>query len=125
VRSTTITKLRSGTEAGSAQRGELSPRREPKIGDTPVSCRKDSRGDFVTMADAIETLIAHHPGVTAAEISKTLFATENKSERIDLTCRRLIAEGRIKRCGCGTIASPFAYAPKRAMRSNPRPVTAK
>ena len=31
-------------------------------------------------------------------------------------CRRLIAEGRIKRCGSGTIASPFAYAPKRAIR---------
>ena len=27
---------------------------DPQIGDTPVSCRRDRRGDFVTMADAIE-----------------------------------------------------------------------
>jgi hypothetical protein len=40
---------------------------DPKIGDTPVSCRKDSRGDFVTMADAIESLIARRPGLTAAQ----------------------------------------------------------
>ena len=39
---------------------------DPGIGDTPVSCRRDSRGEFVTMADAIETLIARHPGLTAA-----------------------------------------------------------
>ena len=32
-----------------------------------------------------------------------------------MICRRLIAEGRIKRRGNGTIASPFAYAPKRAI----------
>jgi hypothetical protein len=27
-----------------------------KMGDTPVSCRKDGRGDFVTVADAIDLL---------------------------------------------------------------------
>jgi hypothetical protein len=88
---------------------------DPGIGDTPVSCRRDSRGEFVTMADAIETLIARHPGLTAAQISQTLFANECESERVNLICRRLIAEGRIKRRGSGTIASPFAYAPKRAI----------
>ena len=88
-----------------------------QIGDTPVSCRKDSRGDFVTMADAIETLIARHPGITAAQIAQLLFASGCDSERVDLMCRRLIAEGRIKRSGGGTIASPFAYAPKRSIRS--------
>ena len=29
---------------------------DPHIGNTPVSCRRDSRGDFVTMADAIEEM---------------------------------------------------------------------
>jgi hypothetical protein len=94
---------------------------DPEIGDTPVSCPRDSGGDFVTMADAIETLIARRPGVTAAQISQMLFANKSESERVDLMCRRLIAEGRIKRCGDGTIASPFAYAPKRAIRSDQRP----
>jgi hypothetical protein len=34
-----------------------------KMGDTPVSCRKDGRGDFVTIADAIEALVARQPGL--------------------------------------------------------------
>jgi hypothetical protein len=69
------------------------------------------------MADAIETLIARHPGLTAAQISQMLFANKCESERVDLMCRRLIAEGRIKRCGGGTTASPLGYEPKRAIRS--------
>jgi hypothetical protein len=89
----------------------------PQIGETPVSCRRDGRGDFVTMADAIEALIARHPGLTAAQVSQRLFANECESERVDLMCRRLMAEGRIKRCGDGTITSPFAYSPKQAARS--------
>jgi hypothetical protein len=99
---------------GTMKRGRVA---DPYIGDTPVSCRKDSRGDFVTMAGAIEALIARHPGITAGQISQKLFANECESERVDLICRRLIAEGRIKRCGDGTIANPFAYSPKQATRS--------
>jgi hypothetical protein len=92
------------------KRGRLA---DPKAGDTPVSCRKDSRGDFVTMADAIETLIARQPGLTAAQISQMLFANECEAERVELICRRLIAEGRLKRGEAGTIDNPFSYAPKR------------
>src|SRR5262249_11217463 len=55
---------------GTMKRGRVV---DPHIGDTPVSCRRDSRGDFVTMADAIEALIARHPGLTAAQISQKLF----------------------------------------------------
>jgi hypothetical protein len=55
---------------------------DPGIGDTPVSCRRDSRGEFVTMADAIETLIARHPGLTAAQISQTSLTNVNPSELI-------------------------------------------
>jgi hypothetical protein len=82
------------------------------MGDTPVSCRKDGRGEFVSVAEAIETLVARQPGLTAAQISQSLFANECECERVDLMCRRLIAEGRLKRCGAGTIADPFAYSPK-------------
>jgi hypothetical protein len=90
---------------------------DPKIGDTPVSCRKNSRGDFVTMADAIESLIARQPGLTAVQISEMLFANGCESDRIDLICHRMIAEGRLHRSGAGTIGSPFAYSSKRATRS--------
>jgi hypothetical protein len=88
-----------------------------KMGDTPVSCRKDGRGDFVTVADAIETIVTRQPGLTAAQISQLLFANECESERVNLMCRRLIAEGRLKRTGTGTVASPFAYCPKHPIRS--------
>jgi hypothetical protein len=46
-----------------------------------------------------------------------LFANECESERVDLMCHRLIAKGRLQRCGADTIADPFAYSPKRAKRS--------
>jgi hypothetical protein len=88
-----------------------------KMGDTPVSCRKDGRGDFVTVADAIEAIISRQPGLTAVQISQLLFANECECERVDLVCRRLIAEGRIKRTGAGTIGNPFAYSPKHEPRS--------
>jgi hypothetical protein len=78
---------------------------DPKIGDTSVSCRKDSRGDFVTMADAIESLIARRPGLTAAQISEMLFTNRCETERIDLICRRMIAEGRLHRSGAGRSAA--------------------
>src|SRR6516164_1540462 len=88
-----------------------------KMGGTPVSCRKDGRGEFVTVAEAMETLVARQPGLTATQISQLLFANECESERVDLMCRRLIAKGRLQRCGADTIADPFAYSPKRAKRS--------
>jgi hypothetical protein len=50
-----------------------------QIGDTPFSRRKDIRGDFITMADAIETLVAGQPGLTAAQISQALFANKYES----------------------------------------------
>jgi hypothetical protein len=46
-----------------------------------------------------------------------LFANGCESERIDMICRRMIAEGRLHRSGAGTIGSPFAYSPKLATRS--------
>jgi len=88
-----------------------------QMGDTPVSCRKDGRGDFVTLADAIEGLVARQPGLTAAQISQMLFGTECDSERVDLICRRLIAEGRLTRAAADTTANPFAYSPKQATLS--------
>jgi hypothetical protein len=39
------------------------------------------------MANAIENLIARHPGLTAAQISQTLFANDGESERVNLMCR--------------------------------------
>jgi hypothetical protein len=68
------------------------------------------------VADAIETLAARQPGLTAAQISQALFANEFDSGRVHLMCRRLIAEGRIKRRGAGTFSNPFAYAKTRYAR---------
>ena len=90
-----------------------------QIGDTLVSCRRDTRGAFVSVADAIETLIASQPGLTATQISQVLFANKSEAERVDLMCRRLIAEGRLKRSGAGTVANPFAYRQKTPRHAKP------
>jgi hypothetical protein len=75
------------------------------------------RGDFVALSDAIEAAVARQSGLTAIQISQTLFESAYEAERVTLICRRLIAEGRLKRTGAGTIADPFAYSPKHATRS--------
>ena len=49
-----------------------------KIGDTPVSCRKDSRGDFVTMADAIEFLSRAIPALLQHRFPKCFSLTNAK-----------------------------------------------
>lgn len=81
------------------------------LGDTRVSCRKNADKRTVSVADDIEALVGRHPGLTAAEISETLFANENDLHRVNLICRRLIAEGRIRRSGAGTVTDPFKFSP--------------
>jgi hypothetical protein len=88
------------------------------LGNTPVSCRRSNNGNFITVADDLEALVARQPGLTEAEIAKTLFANEGDSQRVSLMCRRLIAEGRLRRSGTGTTADPFTYLPK---GGSPRP----
>jgi hypothetical protein len=73
---------------------------------------KHPAGDFVTIADDLEALVARQRGLTEAEIAKTLFANEGDSPRVNLICRRLIAEGRVRRSGAGTTANPFTYSSK-------------
>jgi hypothetical protein len=86
------------------------------LGNTPVSFRKSDNGRFITIADDIEALVARQPGLTETEIAKTLFANEGDSQRVSLMCRRLIAEGRLRRSGAGTMANPFTYSPKGGSR---------
>ena len=86
------------------------------LGNTPVPSRKGYNGRFITVADDIEALVARQPGLTETEIAKTLFANEGDSQRVSLMCRRLIAEGRLRRSGTGTTASPFTYSPKGGSR---------
>jgi hypothetical protein len=83
------------------------------LGNTPVSFRKSDNGRFITIADDIEALVARQPGLTETEIAKTLFANEGDSQRVSLMCRRLIAEGRLRRSGAGTMANPFHVFAKR------------
>jgi hypothetical protein len=86
------------------------------LGDSRVSCRKNDSGGFVTVADDLEAVVARQPGLTEAEIAKTLFADEGEAQRVNLICRRLIAEGRLRRSGTGTAGDPFTYSPKQASR---------
>jgi hypothetical protein len=71
----------------------------------------------------LPTTDARQPGLTESEIAESLFANEGDSQRVNLMCRRLIAEGRLRRCGTGTAANPFTYSPKRGCAAARRAIT--
>ena len=88
------------------------PAGPPMFGNTPVSSRKSDNGPSIMVSDDIEALVARQPGLTETEIAKTLFGNDGDSQRVSLMCRRLIAEGRLRRSGTGTTTNPFTYSPK-------------
>lgn len=71
----------------------------------------------MTVADDIESLIRRKPGLSEIEIAEALFGASAYQQRVNSTCRRLIAEGRIARSGDGGIAEPFRYRVKELARA--------
>lgn len=66
----------------------------------------------MALADDILSLVAREPGLTEVEISKHLFGRLGYQQRVNSTCRLLIREYRIERCGNGGPGHPFIYYPK-------------
>lgn len=63
----------------------------------------------VSLADDIESLVRRRPNLTERQIAEALFAN-GYQQRVNPTCRQLVAERRITRFGAGGIDDPFRYA---------------
>lgn len=63
----------------------------------------------MALADDIEALVKRRPGLTEAEIAQHLFGAEGYQQRVNQTCRRLVAQNRVVRRNQGGPGDPFAY----------------
>jgi hypothetical protein len=64
----------------------------------------------MTVADDILDEVKRKSGLTEADIAALLFGRRaGYQQRVNSTCRRLLAEGRIQRQGKGGAADPFTY----------------
>ncbi len=62
----------------------------------------------MTLGQRILTLIAERPRLTESEIAERLF-DDPYQQRVNSTCRRLLAEGRVRREGRGGPGDPYRY----------------
>jgi hypothetical protein len=63
----------------------------------------------MTVADQIEALMTHRPGLTEAELAAALFGDAGSPQRISNACRGLMRSRRIERSGRGGRSDPFRY----------------
>jgi len=64
----------------------------------------------MTVADDILYEVARKGGRTEEELASLIFGRDNAyQQRVNSTCRRLVSEGKIVRCGRGGPSDPFKY----------------
>jgi len=67
----------------------------------------------MALADEIEKLVRRKPGLTQMDLARMLHGRAGYKQQVNLTCRRLVAEGRLERKGRGGWGDPFTYYPPR------------
>ena len=55
----------------------------------------------MALADHIDQLVSHRPGMTELALAKSLFGRVGYQQRVNSTCRRLFREGHLERNGTG------------------------
>jgi hypothetical protein len=74
----------------------------------------------MALADHIDQLVSHRPGMTELALAKSLFGRVGYQQRVNSTCRRLFREGHFERRGTGGPGYPFTYYPARiTVKPNP------
>ena len=64
----------------------------------------------MTVADDIIYEVRRRAGHTEEELAALIFGRDNAyQQRVNSTCRRLVAEGKIVRKGNGGASDPFTY----------------
>ena len=64
---------------------------------------------MATVEERIKERVAERPGLTEEELAHAIFGMEGYQQRVNSTCRRLIARGEIERHGDGGPSEPFTY----------------
>jgi hypothetical protein len=62
-----------------------------------------------TVNDRIKERIAERPGLTEAELAQAIFGMDGYQQRVNSTCRLMIAKGEIERHGKGGPSDPYTY----------------
>jgi hypothetical protein len=76
----------------------------------------------MAIADQIETLVTHRPGLTEAEIAVALFGDAGYPARVARSCMTLMKSRRIERSGRGGRSDPFRYFPKGVLTAPGSPI---
>ena len=63
----------------------------------------------MTIAQDIVRIVREQPGLTERELAERLFGEEATIQRVNPTCRKLVAMGWLVRRGRGWAADPFTY----------------
>lgn len=63
----------------------------------------------MSIADSILDLVERRPGLTEVQLAEELFGGGSHQQRVNATCRRLVAEGQLERRGKGGRTEPFTY----------------
>lgn len=77
----------------------------------------------MSLRDDVLALIRKRRGATELEIAQHLFGPRATQQRVNPTCRELVARGLILRRGSGGRSDPYTYHP-RTVASEPPPQTA-
>lgn len=70
---------------------------------------KHGRFSLATILERIKERVVERPGLTEAELAQAIFGRDGYQQRVNSTCRRMIARGEIERRGDGGPADPFTY----------------
>ena len=76
----------------------------------------------MAIADDIEALVTHRPGLTEAEIAVALFGAAGYPARVARVRINLMKSRRIERSGLGGRSDPFRYFPQGSLTAPSSPV---
>ncbi|SIQ52499.1 hypothetical protein SAMN05880590_1052 [Rhizobium sp. RU35A] len=64
---------------------------------------------MATVQERIKERIAEQPGLTESELARSIFGMDGYQQRVNSTCRLLVAKGEIERRGNGGPSDPYTY----------------
>lgn len=68
----------------------------------------------MALMDAVEDLVRQKPGLTEIQIAEAIYGERAYQQRVNPTCRKLLAEKRVERRGNGYYGDPYTYHPVEA-----------